>query len=422
MKKADDNEQNKYSSEVANKEDEKNMGFAGWLEKKIFPFLSKLNELKILQSVRDSVFSSIPLIVVGFILLFFLVFNTGTYAERAILSFSSALGLLGIWIAFYLPIAMGKERDGKPAAICAGIFGLTLLAVTFPDPQFTVKWMTGFLQVLSKGGIILAMVMSGLYSGLIGKILKYRPGLNKYLAIFLSFLAMLIPLILLKISHVNIYHWIDIIIAPLMKAGDTLPAAMIIVFLMSLFWLFGVHGSGVVGGAVLPFYLILYNENVMAHLAGLPLPHIVTPSFFIWSMIGGTGATLPLCIYMLFSKSKRLKKIARISILPSLVNINEPLLFGTPIIMNPIIAIPFLLTPVVIAVINYAALYYNLAGRIFIIAPFVIPQPLHAYACTLDVRNVVLLIIDIVVAFLIYYPFFRMFEVEEMKEMRHENG
>lgn len=412
-----DNGHETYSSEDVKNENEKNLGFAGWLEKKIFPVLSKLNELKILQSMRDSVFSSIPLIVVSFILLFFLVFNTGEYKDRSIHSFSSALGLLGIWIAFYLPVAMGKERDGKPAAIYAGILGLTLLAVTFPDPQFTVKWISGFLQVLSKGGIILAMVISGLYSGLTGKIREYKPHLNKYLAISISFVAILIPLILLNIFHVNIYHSIDIILAPLLKAGDTLPAAMIIVFLMSLFWLFGVHGTGVVGGAVLPFYLILYNENVMAHAAGLPLPHIVTPSFFIWSMIGGTGATLPLCLYMLFSKSERLKKIARISILPSLANINEPLLFGTPLIMNPIIAIPFLLTPVVIAVINYAALYFNLAGRIFIIAPFIIPQPLHAYACTLDVRNIILLIIDMVVAFLIYYPFFKIFEVEEMRKL-----
>jgi len=416
MKNAHDNGENIHSSEDIKEEDKKNTGFTRWLEEKIFPVLSKLNELKILHSMRDSVFSSIPLIVVGFILLFFLVFKSGTYKDRAIHSFSSALGLLGIWIAFYLPIAMGKERDGKSPAIFAGFLGLVLITLTFPDPRLTLKWITGFLLVLSKGGIILAMVISGLYSSLIRKIHEYKPNLNKYATILISFAVISIPLILLKILGINIYSWIDLILTPLLHAGDTLPAAMIIVFLMSLLWLFGVHGTGVVGGAVLPFYLVLYNENVIAQSAGQPLPHIVTPSFFIWSMIGGTGATLPLCVYMLFSKSERLKKVARMSILPSLANINEPLLFGTPLIMNPIIAIPFLLTPVVIAVINYTALYFNLAGRIFIIAPFVIPQPFHAYACTLDVRNIVLLIIDMVVAFLIYYPFFRMFEKEEMRK------
>ena len=417
-----------------------------WMETKVFPFLSKLNHLKFLQAIRESVFSSIPFLVAGFLILFFVVNNSGTIAKRILDSFSGTLGLPGVWISFYLPFAMRKDTTSRFQAILTGFLSFLLFIISFPVIKMNFSAISTFLSLLSKGGIIIAIFLGGIIIFLEDRILvflKLQPASlqedsgnihiqkadskspdsphkainNKacYTGIFTAFILLLVPIIFMKINGINIYRWAEILMDPLITAGDTLPAAMIIVFLMSLFYLFGIHGSGVVGGAVLPFYLVLYNENVAARAAGLPLPHIITPSFFIWSMIGGTGATLPLCVYMLTSKVKRLRDIAKVSILPSLVNINEPVIFGVPLILNPVTAIPFLFTPVLIAVINYTVIYYNLAGRIFIMAPFVIPQPFHAYACTLDVRNIVLLLADMVIVFIIYYPFFRMLEKEEMK-------
>ncbi len=416
-----------------------------WMETKVFPFLSKLNHLKFLQAIRESVFSSIPFLILGFLILFFLVNNSGTLTKRILDSFSGTLGLPGLWISFYLPFAMRKDISSPFQAILTGFLSFLLFIISFPVIKMNFTGISAFLSLLSKGGIIIAIILGGIIIFLEDRICAFlksksvlrqedsekvtakmtndnshfpeKSGKNKAcgMGIFIVFTILLIPIIFMKMNGINIYHWAEILMDPLITAGDTLPAAMIIVFLMSLFYLFGIHGSGVVGGAVLPFYLVLYNENVAARAAGLPLPHIITPSFFIWSMIGGTGATLPLCIYMLTSKVKRLRDVAKVSILPSLVNINEPVIFGVPLIMNPVTAIPFLFAPVLIAVINYSVIYYNLAGRIFIMAPFVIPQPFHAYACTLDARNLILLLVDIVIVFIIYYPFFRMLEKEEMK-------
>lgn len=390
-------------------------GFISWMEEKIFPVLSRLNELKFLQAMRESVFSSIPLIVVGFIVLFFVLVKKGTLSERALSSFSGALGLLGVWISFYLPFTMRKDQQGKLTAMLSGFLCLGVFAAGFPPMAWTPDSVVGLLSLLSRGGILAAMLIAGVFAGLESKI-GGKLDKNVLIPKILALVICLVPILILKYAGVNIYGSVEGLIKPLVGAGDTLPAAVVIVFLMCLFFLFGIHGTGVIGGMILPFYLVLYNENVAARAAGLPIPHIITPSFFIWSMIGGTGATLPLCVYMLRSKVKRLKKIAAASILPSLVNVNEPLLFGVPLIMNPITAVPYLVTPMVIAVINYTVLYYNLAGRVFIMAPFVIPQPFHAYACTLDVRNIFLLLLDMVVAFVIYYPFFRALEREEMRK------
>ena len=403
-----------------------------WMETRLFPVLSKINELRFLQAIRESVFSSIPFLILGFLTLFFVINKDGTAAKRALDSFSGMLGLLGAWLSFYLPFAVNKDEMSKFSAITTGLLSLVLFIISFPPLEADKKVISDFLKLLSKGGIIVAIVLAGLFllierklSPLFNrkesdeleksedKLRSKNPFKAVYPSIIAAFLILLVPFLLIRLKNINIYTWAEIMMKPLVAAGDTLPAAMIIVFLMSLFYLFGIHGTGVVGGAVLPFYLVLYNENVAAHAAGQPMPHIITPSFFIWSMIGGTGATLPLCVYMLTSKVKKFRDVAKVSILPSFANINEPLIFGVPLIMNPIIAIPFLFTPVIIAVINYAAIYYNLAGRIFILAPFVIPQPFHAYACTLDIRNIILLLVDILVAFVIYFPFYRMLEREE---------
>lgn len=441
------NQGNNYNPDTDNSQNRPvNNLLPGWMETRVFPILSKLNHIKFLQAIRESVFSSIPFLIVGFLVLFFVVNKSGTISKRVLDSFSGTLGLPGLWISFYLPFAMRKGVTSRIQAIFTGFLSFGLYIISFPAIKMNFIAVSNFLSLLSKGGILIAILLGGIILFLedrICAIIKPRStspveDIDKVsdekssqdttgspagkmknhqciTGISTAFILLLIPLIIMKTNGVNIYRWAEVLMDPLITAGDTLPAAMIIVFLMSLFYLFGIHGSGVVGGAVLPFYLVLYNENVAARAAGLPLPHIITPSFFIWSMIGGTGATLPLCVYMLTSKVKRLRDLGKVSILPSLVNINEPVIFGVPLILNPVMAIPFLFAPVLIAVINYAAIYYSLAGRIFIMAPFVIPQPFHAYACTLDVRNLVLLFIDIVIVFIIYYPFFRMLEREEKK-------
>lgn len=391
-------------------------GFTEWLELKAFPILKKLNRVEFLHAVRSSVIWSIPMLLTGFLILFFLINTSGRIGERALRSFSATLGLLGIWMAFGLPYFNYYKKDKTKAAI-TGLISLALFVHLFPTLKWQPSQIVDFLMLLSRGGIIIAFTISGILISALNAGQKTFTGVKRYSVITFA----VVLLIFIEIHAENVgkdpFNAVDLAIHPLLTGADTLAAAVVVVGLMSMLWLTGIHGAGVVGGAVLPFYLIAFNANVAAYSAGQPMPYIITPPFFIWCMIGGTGATLPLCVYMLFSKSEHLRKTAKVSILPALVNINEPLLFGAPLILEPAIAIPFVLTPVILAVINYAALYFNMVRRIFIFPAFAIPAPVYAYLCNLDVRVVFLILIDIAVAAVIYYPFFRLLEKEwVMKE------
>jgi PTS system cellobiose-specific IIC component len=394
------------------------------LEEKVFPILTRMNNLKSLDAIREAVFSSLPLIILGLIVFACIGCHGMTVKERLLRSFSASLGLLGVWVSFYFPFAFTKKTN-KTLAIISGILSFTAFITLFPSLYLSKKQAVNFLIQLSQGGVVFAFIISGAFVALRSKLEKKNNTTN-YLSIVLLFLIFLFISVCIKKSGTDIFDWVNKIIKPLLVGADTLPAAMLVVFLMSLFWLAGIHGSGVVGGIVLPFYLVLFNANVAASISGEPMPYIITPPFFIWCMIGGTGATLPLSVYMLFSKAAHLKKMGKISILPALVNINEPLVFGTPLILNPITAIPFIVTPVILAIVNYCAIAFDLVDRILIIPIFTIPTPIYAYLSTLDWRAIILIFIDIAIAFAIYYPFFKALEKSELerearKELVEEN-
>jgi Phosphotransferase system, EIIC. len=120
---------------------------------------------------------------------------------------------------------------------------------------------------------------------------------------------------------------------------------------------------------------------------------------------------------MLFSKSKYLRNLGRVAILPGICNINEPVIFGAPIMLNPILAIPFIVGPIVTGIISYLAMYFNLVARPYILAPWTLPAPIGAYLTTGgDWRAIVLCLINIIITGIIYYPFFKAYERQMLAE------
>lgn len=119
---------------------------------------------------------------------------------------------------------------------------------------------------------------------------------------------------------------------------------------------------------------------------------------------------------MMFSKAKSLKTIGRVGIIPSLFGINEPIVFGTPIIMNPFLMIPFVLGPVLIAAVNYLAMSTGLVGLPLWEAPGFLPPGFQAFLLTLDWKAAVMSVLNVVVMTVIYYPFFKMMEADELKK------
>src|SRR5262249_54063952 len=150
--------------------------------------------------------------------------------------------------------------------------------------------------------------------------------------------------------------------------------------------------------------------NTHALGAHVPLPYIVVVSLFLFVFPGGAGATLPLAALLATSRVPRLCKIGRVTLLPALFNINDPLLFGAPVVFNPFFFIPFVGAPIVLATVTYVAVAAGLVSRAAFYVPSFIPTVVGTYLATGDVRAIVLTLTNIALAFAIYYPFVRAYE------------
>jgi PTS system cellobiose-specific IIC component len=170
----------------------------------------------------------------------------------------------------------------------------------------------------------------------------------------------------------------------------------------------------VLAAVVTPLYLTLQSQNSNAYAHHQPLPHIVVVSLFLFIFPGGAGATLPLAALLAISRVPRLRTVGRLTLVPALFNINEPLLFGLPVVFNPVLAVPFVLAPVVLATLTYAAVAGGWVGRPIFYFPSSIPTLISTYLATLDWRACVLVVANIAIACAIYWPFVRAYERQEL--------
>lgn len=170
------------------------------------------------------------------------------------------------------------------------------------------------------------------------------------------------------------------------------------------------------------FWLTNLGMNQQALAQGAPLPHIFMEAFWtFFIVVGGSGATMGLVFCYLRSRSAHLRSIGRLSVVPSLFNINEPVIFGTPIVMNPVFFIPFLLAPMVNAVLARAAMKLDLIGRVISVVPWTAPAPIGgARALGWDFRAAILVIVLACVSAIIYFPFFKVYEKQLLAQEAEE--
>jgi PTS system cellobiose-specific IIC component len=220
--------------------------------------------------------------------------------------------------------------------------------------------------------------------------------------------------------HLSLARALADAIEPLGTLGDTYTALLVITVLQAALWLVGIHGPALLAAVVTPIYLKLQFANTAEYSHGAPLTHIVVVSTFLFVFPGGAGATLPLALLLLRSKSARLKKIAYASIGPSLINTNEPLILGVPLVFNAYLAIPFLVAPGVLATTTYLAMKIGLVRPPAFYVPSSIPTLISVVLATFDWRAPLLAVVNITLAALIYAPFVRIFERAELaKESGH---
>lgn len=213
---------------------------------------------------------------------------------------------------------------------------------------------------------------------------------------------------------------------PLGALGSSLWGTLVIVGLNSLFWFVGIHGGNTINPVIQPIWLQNTDANRIAFQAGQEVPHIITNEFmmnFVW--MGGGGATIGLVICLwLFSRSKNNKTMGRLTVAPGFFNINEPALFGLPIVLNFKLLIPFILAPIVTAVVTYIAMATGLVAKpVGIVVPWTMPPIISGYLATGGkISGAVIQAITLTLTILVYYPFIRSVDKEQLKIEQQEEA
>lgn len=204
------------------------------------------------------------------------------------------------------------------------------------------------------------------------------------------------------------------VLAPAIGSMDNLFVVWFVIMLRLLFWFFGIH-SAVLSPILSPIFVQYLAENIVAKEAGLPLPHFVTGGVFsAFVNFTGSGITLGLIIAMLMSKTKRYKKVGQVSLIPALFGINEPILFGGPVILNPILFIPFVIGSSLISLLPLALMKYGFLAKPFFDPPY-LPLFCEGFLTGFDWKSPIVQIIQLILSFLLYYPFFKILEKEELE-------
>ena len=339
-------------------------------------------------------------------LVVFMLQASGSLLQRFQLSFAAAFGVMSVVLVILLTYDLApRRRVPRALAIAAAIvaFGLSL-------PFERHESLEGLATSLGSSGLFLAI---GIALATVAALAAGRKRLGIVAGSLLGAGAIIGLALVLRAFGISLTAALDVMIAPLGHLGDSLFALLVITLVETLLWTIGIHGPALLAAVVLPVYINLQLANTAALAHDQPLPHIVTVSMFLFVFPGGAGATLPLVLLLMRSKVRRIRRVAYATILPSLINANEPLMFGLPLVLNPVLGVPFVVAPLVLAVVSYEAMAHGFVSRPAYYIPSTIPIPLGAFLATKDWRSVILMLVNIVLGLAMYFPFVTVFERQE---------
>lgn len=394
-----------------------------------------------LRALRDGILLSMPLIIIGsfFLILGNLPINGYTdWLAKIELApvfnkiVNGSFGLMAIIAVFGIARSLADyyEVDG----VSAGVVALASFVIVTPDVE--AKTGSGIPYAFVGSGGLFVAILIGLISAEIFRFfvqknftIKMPEGVpvaveKSFAALIPGFMVILVwslVYLLLGLAGVDNIHTLltGILGKPLGALGSSLWGTLIIIALNSLFWFVGIHGANTINPVIQPIWLQNTDANRIAFQAGHALPHIVTNEFmmnFVWMGGGGTTIGLVICLW-LFARSKNNKAMGSLSVAPGVFNINEPVLFGLPVVLNFKLLIPFVLTPMITAVITYFSMATGLVAKpAGIVVPWTMPPVISGYLATGGkISGAVIQLITLALSVGIYYQFVRSMDKAELR-------
>ncbi len=416
------------------------------MEKHILPLANKMSSQRHLKAIRDAFISLMPITLVGGIAA---IINSAPVTETTTNSLllmwadfaannslllnwinTLTLGAMSIYICIGITNFLCKHyKIDVLLPIMLSVAGFMMLCIA---PQ-TLGWDGKIVEISYMDGkglipaIFIAIFTVEIYRLLRNKNVGRIKMPDSVPASLSETFASLVPGIIILGAFVIIFAVFNAIgttmpgfiyttLAPAFTAADTLPFAIIATLLVHVFWFFGIHDAAL-SGILSPIRDGGLSLNAAAHAANQALPNIFTTPFWVYFVvIGGCGSCLALAILLIRSKSRQLRTVGKVGIIPSFFGISEPIIFGTPLMLNPIFFIPFILGSVINCTIAYVLMDIGFIGKTFAMLSWQMPSIFGSFLSTLDIKALILVVGLIIIDIFVYYPFFKMYEKQLVEQ------
>ncbi|HMK72601.1 MAG TPA: PTS transporter subunit EIIC [Myxococcaceae bacterium] len=392
-----------------------------------------------LLAIRDGVVGALPLVLAGS--LFLLLAQPPSRALQAFVAPWAPLlllptrvlgGAIALYVAFSAAYSLARSYQLDAASCGLVALATYLVAAVQPGPAGQLPQL--LLQRLGAGGILAALAIALGSVELTHLLVRRRwtvrlpPGTpdavsRSLLALVPCLVSVGLVFVLVHALGVDAIRLLQQAAVPLLRGVGSLPGVVGVVLVDSVLWLLGVHAAAV-GASLRPLWEAMLVENLEAAASGTALPHIAPLHFYLWFVWqGGSGAALALGLLLVRCRSAQLRSVGRLGLVPALCNVNEPLLFGVPVVLNPALAVPFIAAPLLSAVVSYAAFALDLVRRPALEVPWTLPAPLGAFLTTGgDVRAVALQVCTLALSVAVYWPFVRRYDARLLGEEALRRG
>ncbi|WP_238915221.1 PTS sugar transporter subunit IIC [Clostridium sp. YIM B02555] len=422
------------------------------LNEKVIPVVMKFVNLKGVIALKDGILFTLPLTLIGSVFLLlaqlpyqplndWLAVTLGAgWTDPLWKAFGATFNIIALMGTMGIAYIYAKNEGHEPFS--AGVIAFVVFVLTTSSSVITkdgetvgdvipTAWCGGKGMVTA---IIIGLIVGAVYSWFMEKKITIKMPAGVPQGVANSFAALIPAAVIILGATVvfSIFHWglqttliefiYKVIQTPLQGMTDSLGGVLFMGFAIPFLWWFGVHGSTIVGGIMGSLLTSNTLDNAAIVTSGKELTvangaHIVTQQFLDQFMtVTGAGMTIGLVTAMLiFSKSAQCKQLGKLAILPAIFNINEPITFGTPIVMNPFMALPFIITPMLSGLILYFAIATGIVPPFGgVMVPWTTP-PIISGLLVGGVRTAILQFLVLVMSFFIYLPFFKKLDAMNYK-------
>ena len=401
----------------------------GILNNRVLPALTALSENTYLSAIRAGMVSVVPLTIIGglFMVVSYLPIGgweklVAPYLQLLQIPVTATFGLLAVFVCFAIGHDLGNrlKQEAMVSASMATLIFL-MLQIQLKDQSFSMDGLG------SKGlfaAILIALVSVRVQKFFTDKNFVIKLPRNVPPIVYESFLS-LSPLFFLVlvfwlirfILGVDINDMVQTAFRPVVFALNTLPGILVYAFLVTLLWSVGINGDNAMDAIVAPIFLQYLAVNVDAMTQGQPLPYVTANGFFTTFVnVGGTGATIALALLMWNSKEPGFRKVSRLSLPTQIFQINEPIFFGFPIVLNPVLMLPYVLNALILTAGSYLLIDWGVIHRPFVNVPWTTPPIVGHYLVTGgDWKAAVWGVVSIGIAMLVYFPFAKAAERQRLK-------